>query len=223
MRLFANAAPRRLGSKSSVLREVVIESDASGAVARLALKKNASVDVKQMVLDNPPRIVLDLIPRTALARAPVTVTAKQGPARELAKAEPAPQPAPSRPGCSRARRRGGARAGGRGRDRARDRAARRRGGGRKARGAEARRPRRIAAGDELDARAARDAAAQAELDRLAGVRRWPSPSPPGRGAPPPRKLPASGEHRGRGGAPRPGGSLGVAKRRPSPRLASTRV
>ena len=56
VRLFATATPRRLGSKSPVLREVVVESDAAGSIARLALKKRGAVDVKEMVLDKPPRI-----------------------------------------------------------------------------------------------------------------------------------------------------------------------
>jgi hypothetical protein len=85
VRLFATATPRRLASKSPLLREVVVEADAAGSIARLALKKRGLVDVKEMVLDKPPRIVLDLTPRLAGAPAP-----EPG----LAKVEPAPAPAP---------------------------------------------------------------------------------------------------------------------------------
>ena len=160
-----------------MLREVVIESDASGAIARLALKKYASVDVKQMVLDNPPRIVLDLIPRTALARAPVTVTAKQGPARELAKAEPAPQQAPKPvPALAAETAAEVATAPEAEAETAPATAEPVAEAAPKAEAAE-REAAPDAAGDELDARAARDAAAQAELDRLAGVVPMAEPAP----------------------------------------------
>jgi len=210
VRLFANAAPRRLGSKSSVLREVVIESDAAGAVARLALTKSASVDVKQMVLDNPPRIVLDLIPRTALARAPVTVTAKKGPAPAIAKAEPAPAPPapaaeaaappaaePAPAPAPQAERQEPAEP---------PRPA--------AEAKPAAEPAPLAApdaaakdaeadeapADEAAERAARDAAAQAELDRLAGVPSMTEP-PPQAAAPAPAKgAPGSESAAGAGGA-----------------------
>ena len=35
VRLFATASPRKLGSKSKLLKEVVVESDASGSIARV--------------------------------------------------------------------------------------------------------------------------------------------------------------------------------------------
>ncbi|HVH04623.1 MAG TPA: hypothetical protein VNE71_01335 [Myxococcota bacterium] len=88
VRLFATASPRKLGSKSKLLKEVVVESDASGSIARLALKKSAAVDVKEMVLASPPRIVLDLTPKRGAA----AVEAKAAPAPKAA--EPAPAPAP---------------------------------------------------------------------------------------------------------------------------------
>jgi hypothetical protein len=159
VRLFATATPRRLGSKSKLLREVVVESDAGGAVARLALKKRAAVDVKEMVLSNPPRIVLDLSPRAGasepkLARtepapapepppsaepapaeepaaelAPSAATAPAEEPEPSAEPEPEPEAAPAEPAAEEA----------------------------------------ADAGAPADDQAARDAAAQAELDRLAGV------------------------------------------------------
>jgi hypothetical protein len=207
VRLFANASPRRLGSKSNVLREVVVESDAAGAVARLALAKSASVDVKQMVLDNPPRIVLDLIPRTALARAPVTVTAKKGPAPAIAKAEPAPAPpapaaeAPAPPAAEPE-------------PAAAPEAERQEPAGPPPPVAEAKpaaAPAPLAApdaaaeeteeapGDEAAERAARDAAAQAELDRLAGVPSMTEP-PPQAAPAPAEAAPGSESAAGAGGA-----------------------
>jgi hypothetical protein len=197
VRLFATATPRRLGSKSNVLREVVIEADPSGAVARLALKQRDSVDVKQMVLDNPPRIVIDLIPRTALARAPVTVTAKKGPA-QVAKAEPAPVPAEVRPeppppapaaeGVAEAPAPAPAEPPPAPRAEAEAEAEEAPAPAPAEPVAEVAPPQEAeaagAAEDESDDQAARDAAAQAELDRLAGVAPMTEP------AAPPAEVPA---------------------------------
>ena len=97
VRLEATASPRRVGSKSEVLREVVVEGEGTGSVARLALARG-EVDVREMVLENPPRIVLDLTPRVASATA-VAERAKPRPvASEARRTEtaraPAPAPAP---------------------------------------------------------------------------------------------------------------------------------
>jgi len=174
VRLFATATPRRLGSKSPVLREVVVESDAAGAIAHLALKKRGAVDVKEMVLDNPPRIVLDLTPRAGGAPAPEPKLAKVEPApvpvptrapaprAEPAPAEPPAEAVPSEPEPARAEVRPEAQPepqAGQPEPEPEPEAA-------------AAEPR------EADLEAAREAAAQAELDRLAGI------------APPPREEPA---------------------------------
>jgi len=100
IRLEASASPRRVGSKSDVLREVVVEGAQGAAVARLALERG-DVDVREMVLENPPRIVLDLTPRAAAARA------KPGPAK-VARAETPATPGKGAPakdarGAKRAR------------------------------------------------------------------------------------------------------------------------
>lgn len=87
VRLFATASPRKLGSKSKLLKEVVVEADSSGSIARLALKKQAVVDVKEMVLTKPPRIVLDLTPKRGGA---AVAEAKAAPAPKAT--EPAPEP-----------------------------------------------------------------------------------------------------------------------------------
>jgi hypothetical protein len=172
VRLFASAAPRRLGSKSPVLSEVVVETDPAGAVARLALK-GRPVDVKEMVLQSPPRIVLDLVPRAGAARATAAATKPAAPPRaEPAPAvepevEPAPEPAAEPERAAEA-----------------EHAAEPEPEGEAAPAAEpsaepapeaapsaepAHEEPEDAAASEADAEAARDAAAQAELDRLAGV------------------------------------------------------
>ena len=193
VRLFATASPRRLGSKSKLLKEVVVESDASGSVARLALRKRADVDVKEMVLDKPPRIVLDLTQRAGGA----------APEPKLAKAEPAPAPtaeppapaaepapveepqaeaAPSEPAPEAAAAEPEPAA------EADDAPAE----------AEKAAPTPEAAPDD---QAARDAAAQAELDRLAGI--VPAPKAEAAAAAPteepaaaPDDAPAAGEDEG---------------------------
>jgi hypothetical protein len=69
LQLAADASPRRLTSKSDVLREVIVEDTGDGSLARLNLHR-PDVAVKEMVLKNPPRIVLDLtpgVPQPALA------------------------------------------------------------------------------------------------------------------------------------------------------------
>jgi hypothetical protein len=114
VRLEASATPRRVGSKSEVLREVAVESEGGAAVARVALAKG-DVDVREMVLSDPPRIVLDLSPRAgakatavaerkASAAAPAAappkpaVARQKSPAREIARApQPAPRAEPVKP------------------------------------------------------------------------------------------------------------------------------
>ena len=83
--LEADASPRRLVSKSDVLREVIVEDTGDAALARLKLHRT-DVAVKEMVLTGPPRIVLDLTPGV--------------PQPPLAAAEPAaaaPKPAEAAP------------------------------------------------------------------------------------------------------------------------------
>jgi hypothetical protein len=100
VRLFAEAEPRRLGSKSPLLREVVVESDPAGSVARLALK-DPTVEVREMVLQSPPRIVLDLVPGAragrkaapAVARAEAPSSPRAETPRTARREAPAPPPA----------------------------------------------------------------------------------------------------------------------------------
>ena len=96
VRLEASAKPRRVGSKSEVLREVAVESEGAAAVARLALAKG-DVDVREMVLSDPPRIVLDLSPRAGAKG--TAVAERKGSAARLAASAPKPAPAakPSTP------------------------------------------------------------------------------------------------------------------------------
>jgi hypothetical protein len=184
VRLFAGASPRTLGSKSKLLKEVVVEADSTGSVARLALKQQAAVDVKEMVLDKPPRIVLDLVPRKGGA-APVKAEPEPAPAAEpapapdaaesedakpaepVAEEAPPPPPAPEEAKVEPAP-------------------------------APAPAEEEVAARDyEAEAKAARDAsnaakeaAAQAELDRLAGVPSRSAPGPAAEPAPAAEAAPA---------------------------------
>ena len=94
--LDADASPRRLASKSEVLREVIVESTGEGALARLKLRRT-DVAVKEMVLKSPPRIVLDLTPGvpqpTRVASKPAAAAPKtpsEPEPVEVAAAEPSP-------------------------------------------------------------------------------------------------------------------------------------
>jgi hypothetical protein len=181
VRLFANAAPRRLASKSSLLREVVVESDPAGSVARLALAGRGAVDVKEMVLDHPPRIVIDLVPskrgapalakaaKPAAAAAPAPQAAPQRAPEAAAVAAPE---APSEPETVRAPAVAPV-----------------------PEPAAEPEPAATAPDDELDERAARDAAAQAELDRLAGI------APGSASAPSPQAAPEEAPSEAVGEAP----------------------
>jgi hypothetical protein len=190
VRLFATASPRKLGSKSKLLKEVVVESDSSGSVARLALKQQATVDVKEMVLTSPPRIVLDLLPKkggaaaveakaaapapvaaTPTAPAPAPIAAEEKPAAdEAAPPAPAPEEAKLDPAPAPA---------------------------------EEDLPARDYASEAKAARdagnAAKEAAAQAELDRLAGVP--PSPALDPAAARRPEPAPAAAPVAAPGGGP----------------------
>jgi len=84
--LAADASPRRLASKSDVLREVIVENTAEGALARLRLHR-PDVAVKEMVLKSPPRIVLDLTPGVAQP----AVAAAETPAPKPVAVAPAPK------------------------------------------------------------------------------------------------------------------------------------
>jgi hypothetical protein len=171
VRLFATASPRKLGSKSNLLKEVVVESDTAGSVARLALKQSGGVDVKEMVLTSPPRIVLDLLPKKGGASAaPAAEPAPAPEEKPAAEAAPAPEAAPAEataPAPEEA----------------------------------AAEPAPVAAAEPTrdyeaesravreESQAAKEAAAQAELDRLAGVPPRPAPAP----APPPSEVAAAPE------------------------------
>jgi hypothetical protein len=102
VRLEATASPRRVGSKSEVLREVAVESEGSGSVARLALQRG-EVDVREMVLENPPRIVLDLTPRAAAPTAVAERATPRAAASEPRRPEPKRAPAEAPRGATVAR------------------------------------------------------------------------------------------------------------------------
>ncbi|MDH3684823.1 MAG: hypothetical protein OEP95_01285 [Myxococcales bacterium] len=77
----ADASPRRLTSKSDVLREVIVENTGEGALARLRLHRS-DVAVKEMVLKSPPRIVLDLTPGVPQPAVTAAAAEKPGPKAE---------------------------------------------------------------------------------------------------------------------------------------------
>ncbi len=200
VRLFATAEPRRLGSKSPLLREVVVESDPSGSIARLALV-DPDVEVREMVLQKPPRIVLDLTPgaragrreASAVARAEAPAAPRRAaaapPAAEAAREEVAPEPEGS-PGPEGAERVEVAAEPVPAAEPAAEPAP-------TAPPAEEPAPSGAAPSepeaevvDEAAEQSAREAAAQAELDRLAGIPPRPEParepeSPPAGAAPAP--------------------------------------
>jgi hypothetical protein len=91
--LEADAEPRRLDSKSDVLREVIVEDLGDTSVARLRLHR-PDVEVKELVLKSPPRIVLDLtpgVPQPVAQEAPVALE----PVPALAKTEAAVEAEPA--------------------------------------------------------------------------------------------------------------------------------
>jgi hypothetical protein len=89
--LDAASQARKLARKSSDIRAVEVEA-AEHAVARIRLS-HPKLQLKEMILSNPPRIVLDV-----LREKPVVAAAKPKPApapKPTAEAKPAPAPKPT--------------------------------------------------------------------------------------------------------------------------------
>ncbi|MEM9176383.1 MAG: hypothetical protein AAGC67_14235 [Myxococcota bacterium] len=80
--LEASSVPRSISKKKALIEQVDVEPDGRRSVARVRLAKEG-LRLKEMILTNPPRIVLDL-----LSDAPAPSVAKTTP-------KPAPAPAPA--------------------------------------------------------------------------------------------------------------------------------
>lgn len=86
VRLDASAERRRIASRSPLVEAVTIEPGDGGAVARIALRE-PGLDYSELLLDAPPRIVIDVRrPALAARRSPPAVAA----------AQPAAKPAPAK-------------------------------------------------------------------------------------------------------------------------------
>jgi len=100
--LQASSAAKRVDGQGPLITRVDVEPSDARSVAHVRLR-GEPVSVKELLLANPPRIVLDLVLPATVAAAPKPVEAKPAPAPEpasakpVAKAEPAPSPAPPKP------------------------------------------------------------------------------------------------------------------------------
>ncbi len=98
VRIDASARAERVRSSGTLLRSVEIEPRGNaGSVARLELR-GRQVDVQELVLAKPPRIVIDLHDVGAAKRTPSATAAKPAPKpAPVAAAEPKPEPAVREP------------------------------------------------------------------------------------------------------------------------------
>ncbi len=67
--LEASSIPRSIQSKKSLIENVEVESVGSRSIARVRLAKDG-LRLKEMILTNPPRIVLDVLVEESVAQAP---------------------------------------------------------------------------------------------------------------------------------------------------------
>jgi hypothetical protein len=82
IQLNAASVERDVPSKSPVVRKVTVEPGANGSTVHVRLA-TANVDVKELLLANPPRLVFDLT-----AQGPLPKVADEAPVEEPAAAEP---------------------------------------------------------------------------------------------------------------------------------------
>lgn len=95
VRLSAQGKAGTIAARSPLVRAVQLEPGSGGTVAQVQLTKGA-VNVKPMVLRNPPRIVLDLTPKPVGVAEAATATAPgAAPPKPAPKAATAPAPAPA--------------------------------------------------------------------------------------------------------------------------------
>ncbi len=104
--LDATSLPRKVQSQKGLIGLVLITPEGSGSVARIQLKQDG-LSLKEMILANPPRIVLDVLsPTRATAMAakaapkpadvrPTASAAESKPVPKVTAAAPTPTPMPS--------------------------------------------------------------------------------------------------------------------------------
>lgn len=98
--LEASSIPRRIQSSKSLVTQVEIEPSGARSIARIRLSRGG-LRLKEMILSNPPRIVIDVLseekpaPRVASVSKPATPKAKPAPAPPAPKAVPKAAPAPA--------------------------------------------------------------------------------------------------------------------------------
>ena len=97
VRLEANSISRKIKSSNSLIGLIQIEPTATGSKARIALARDG-LNLKEMILANPPRIVLDVIvPKAEIAKAPVAAPKATASPRLAAPKALAKAAAPSKP------------------------------------------------------------------------------------------------------------------------------
>jgi len=99
--LEASSIPRKIDSGKALIEQVSVEPMGARSVARVRLAKDG-LRLKEMILTNPPRIVLDVLsdtpPEPVVAKATPTVAKPKAVAKPepvVAETKPAPAPAPS--------------------------------------------------------------------------------------------------------------------------------
>jgi len=93
IQLDADSAARHVASKSPLVKAVRVEPSQRGSTISVDLTK-ANVEISEMVLANPPRIVLDVKPAGSMAAMTAPPAAAPKPAAPAAAPEPTPAPAP---------------------------------------------------------------------------------------------------------------------------------
>jgi hypothetical protein len=94
IQLDADSAARHVASKSPLVKAVRVEPSQRGSTISVDLTKG-DVEVSEMVLANPPRIVLDVKPAGSLAATIPPPAPAPKPAPAVAPPAPAPTPAPA--------------------------------------------------------------------------------------------------------------------------------
>ncbi|MCS5638283.1 MAG: AMIN domain-containing protein, partial [Myxococcota bacterium] len=95
--LDAESIARKVKPSNSLIDSIRLEPTATGSQARIALTRDG-LNLKEMILANPPRIVLDVIvPEGELAKAPVAAPKAAAPTRSPAPKPRAKAAAPKKP------------------------------------------------------------------------------------------------------------------------------
>jgi len=95
VRFDAASAPRKISARGGAIETVEVEPAGQAALARIGLRESG-LRLKEMILANPPRIVLDVMHApTAVAQKPATE--EPAPPKPVAKQPATEQPAPPKP------------------------------------------------------------------------------------------------------------------------------